>query len=180
MLITTATTYHLPIQFLISEGKIWQRSEDTRTLWKQAALVLFLAASCSISAVTVCEWRGKAESELVSLHAFTSAASLQREKTSAATAQVIRGGGCSEHIKGWEEKQARVVGSISTASTRCSDWCPLWTSAVGATPGFHPQRPKAAADSRLHQEILWFRYMMLSLFLPDSHHIFSLALTLSF
>lgn len=92
----------------------------------------------------MCEWRGKEESELVSLQAFTSASSLGT--TSAATAVVIHG----EDAQGRSRDGKRDRGTyLSSIPHSCSDW--LCTSAEGAEPGFHPQRPKQQTRNVLIQ-----------------------------
>lgn len=60
-------------------------------------------------------------------------------QTSASAADAVQGGGRSGQIKGWEEKRACAQKSTSMALTRHSNWFSVCTSAVGATPGFHPQ-----------------------------------------
>lgn len=81
-------------------------------------------------------------------------------QTAASTADAVQGGGRSRQIKGWEEKRACAQKSTSMALTRHSSWFSVCTSAVGATPGFHPQT--AAWGNTLIQVqnsfclVLWF------------------------
>lgn len=170
------------VQFIIFEGKNWHAHEDTRTLWKQQLWSCFsLPPAPSLQSLCVSGGGKQRVSWCLCKHLHQHRCS---EKTSAATACSHPRRGCTRQIKGREKKQALTVGSTSAAFIRYSDRCPLCISAVGNQVFILRDH----SSRQLHQEIFWFRYIMLSalfslflflpLTLPDSHHIFSLVLIL--
>lgn len=87
-----------------------------------------------------------------------------------------QGGGSAGQIKGQDGKHACRLQSTSTAFTRYSDWCSLCTSAVGATAGFHAQRPKQQTAAS-GNTVIQVQNSLCLVLLASSHSTRSLNLT---
>lgn len=121
------------------EVNIWQYIKDTRTLRRQElwscslhCLMLHLCSQCVWAEGQSRQWAD----------AFASITIGIISEQNICFRSWSQGGGSGGEIKGQEKKHACRLQSTSTAFTRYSDWCSLCTSAVGATAGFHAQRPK--------------------------------------
>lgn len=146
-----------------------------------AALVLFLTASCSISAVTVCEWRGKPESELVSLQEFTSA-SLEKNlcctQPKSAGEEDARGtsrDGKRDGLVWWEVPQQHPQGTVIDVHCVPQQW------ELHQVFILSDQKQQTAASGntviQVHNALCLALSLLLPLTLPDPH-IFSPVLTL--
>lgn len=145
-----------------------------------AALVLFLAASCSISAVTV--WV-EGESRVwagVSLHAFTSA-SFQRSLCCHSSSPPGR------RMHSGDQGMGRQTGSFSGKflhSIHKVQWLMstgyLSSGSYTRFPSSETKSSRQLASGNTLIQVHDADSLFLALTLPDSHHIFLLAVTIFF